>query len=156
MLENITHFCGTALCKANPVVFDTEGKPQLFYTRQQKRVCQTETKTEEFMIHKGSQNTFCSFLKVKSSSDSGSLTCQNQWKVTMTKDEGVKFCSPLHSCKLQDKPINVNVWQEGSLCYTHLKENRVQPKGFPVLAFWCFKRQSDFPVTVYYSLPRTV
>lgn len=156
-MKSITYFCGTALSKVNLVMFGVEEKPQLFYTWQQKWVCQSKTKMEEFMIHKGSQNTFCSFVKVNSSSDSGSLACQNQWKVTKKKDERAKFCSLLHSCKLQDKPIDVNEWQEGSLFYIHLKENRVQPKDFPVHpAFWCFTRQEDSPVTVYYTLTRTV
>lgn len=156
-MKSRVYFCGTALCKVNLVMFDVEEKPQMFYTWQYKSVYQTKIKMEEFMIHKGFQNSSCSFLKINSSSDSCSLYCQNQWQATMKKAEKAKFWSPLHSCKLQDKPTDVHVWQDGSLFYTHLKENRVQPKDFPVLlAFWCFTRQSEFPVTVYYTLTRTV
>lgn len=109
------------------------------------------------MIYKGSPNIFFTLLKDNSSSDSGFLSCQNQWKVTVKKDEKANFCSPLHSWSLRDKPINVNVWQGGSLFYTHLKKNKVHPKDFAVLfKFLCITRQSDFPVTVYYTLTRAV
>lgn len=109
------------------------------------------------MIHKGSPNIFCTLLTDNSSSDSGSLSCQNQWKATVKKDEKANFCSPLVSWSLKDKHINVNVWQGGSLFYTHLKKKKVHPKDFAVLfEFWCIARQSDFPVTVYYTLTRTV
>lgn len=93
------------------------------------------------MIHKGSPNIFCTLLKDNSSSDSGFLSCQNQWKVTVKKDEKANFCSSLHSWSLKDKHINVNVWQGGSLFYTHLKRNKVRPKDFAVLLeFWCTAR----------------